>query len=172
MMLSVWRALTTELRDDEHGSALVEGAVLVPLLFVLLFGVYEFSWFFYQQHVVSIGIRDAARYLARIDHSCNALSSAWSSEETYARNLATTGSINGGPERIRGWTSEMVVSRCTAINNPIGANGLGIYRGGSTIHVVTVSTRFTEPGLGFLALLRLPPPIISVSHSERVIGPG
>ena len=53
------------LSGDKDGSALVEGAVLVPLLFVLLFGVYEFSWFFYQQHLVSTGVRDAARYLAR-----------------------------------------------------------------------------------------------------------
>lgn len=162
----------TGLRDDERGSALVEGAVLVPLLFALLFGVYEFSWFFYQQHVVSTGVRDAARYLARAVNACNALSPAWASEEAYAKNLATTGSINGGAERVRGWTPEMVTSRCTAIENPVGADGLGLYRGGSMIHVVTVSTRFAEPELGFLAFLRLPPPIISVSHSERVIGPG
>jgi len=172
MMLSFRRASMTELRDDEHGSALVEGAVLVPLLFALLFGVYEFSWFFYQQHVVSTGVRDAARYLARVVNSCNAFSPAWASEEAYARNLATTGSITGGTARLRGWTAEMVTSHCTAIENPIGAGGLGLYRGGSTIHVVTVSTRFAEPALGFLALLRLPPPIISISHSERVIGPG
>lgn len=162
----------TELRDDEHGSALVEGAVLVPLLFVLLFGVYEFSWFFYQQHVVSTGIRDAARYLARVVDGCNVLSSVWASEEAYAKNLATTGSINGGAERVRGWAPEMVTSRCAAVDNPVGADGLGLYRGGRAIQVVTVSTRFAEPALGFLALLRLPPPIISVSHSERVIGPG
>ena len=65
------------LLGDKDGSALVEGAVLVPLLFVLLFGVYEFSWFFYQQHLVSTGIRDAARYLARVIDSCNAFSPAW-----------------------------------------------------------------------------------------------
>jgi hypothetical protein len=172
MMLSFRRTLTSELQDDEHGSALVEGAVLVPMLFVLLFGVYEFSWFVYQQHVISTGLRDAARYLARVADGCNVLSPVWSGEEAHAKNLATTGSINGGSERVRGWTPEMVTSRCTAFENRTGADGLGLYRGGSAIQVVTVSTRFAEPALGFLALLRLPPPIISVSHSERVIGPG
>jgi hypothetical protein len=160
------------LRHDQDGSALVEGAVVVPLLFLLLFGVYEFSWFFYQQHLVSTGIRDAARYLARVVNSCNAFSPAWEIEQTYAKNLATTGSINGGAERVRGWNAAMVTPRCTAIDNPIGADGLGIYRGGNAIHVVTVSTRFTEPSLGFLGFLRLPPLVISVSHSERAIGPG
>ena len=73
------------LSGDKDGSALVEGAVLVPLLFVLLFGVYEFSWFFYQQHLVSTGVRDAARYLARVIDSCNAFSPAWAIEQ-YQRS--------------------------------------------------------------------------------------
>jgi hypothetical protein len=38
--------------------------------------------------------------------------------------------------------------------------------------VVTASTRFTDPALGFLGLLGLKFPTISVSHSERVTGPG
>src|SRR5258706_15932819 len=120
MMPSVWTApiliqRLRLLRRDQDGSALVEGAVLVPLLFLLLFGVYEFSWFFYQQHLASTGIRDAARYLARVVHACNAYSPTWASEEAYARNLATSGSINGGAERIRGWSAEMVTAHCTAI---------------------------------------------------------
>src|SRR5712671_7618297 len=160
------------LQEDEDGSALVEGAVLVPLLFVLVFGVYEFSWFFYQQHIVSSGVRDAARYLARVVNSCSTVSPVWAIEQAYAKNLATTGSINGGPERVRGWSAAMVTPRCTAIDNPIGANGLSVYRGGDVIHVVTVSTRFTGSSLGFLGFLHLPALVISVSHSERAIGPG
>jgi hypothetical protein len=37
---------------------------------------------------------------------------------------------------------------------------------------VTASTRFRDPALGFFGLLGLQSPAISVSHSERVIGPG
>ena len=166
------KKILRSLRGDTDGSALVEGAVLIPLLFVLLFGVYEFSWFFYQQHLVSIGIRDAARYLARVGNTCDAFSPGWLIEQTYAKNLATTGSINGGPERVRGWSAAMVTPRCHAVENPIGASGLRVYRGDNLIHVVTVSTRFTERSLGFLGFLGLLPPVISVSHSERAIGPG
>ena len=72
---------------DTDGSALVESAVLLPMLFVLLFGVYEFSWFFYQQHVASIGIRDAARYLARVKEPCNEGSASWPLEQAVAKNL-------------------------------------------------------------------------------------
>ena len=51
------RRLTSFARD-QRGSALVEGAVVFPLLLLVLFGVYEFSWFFYQQHMVAMGLRD------------------------------------------------------------------------------------------------------------------
>ena len=66
----------------------------------------------------------------------------------------------------------MVVSRCAAIDNPIEADGLARYRGQTPIHVVTVSTRFTGPSLGSLGFLHLAPLTISVSHSERAVGPG
>jgi Flp pilus assembly protein TadG len=164
--------LLRALVSDHDGSALVEGAILLPVLFVLLFGVYEFSWFFYQQHLASIGLRDAARYLTRSADPCDSTSSIWAAEEVAARNLATTGSITGGAPRIKGWVAEMVTQRCTAMDNPVGFNGLAAFRGGSAVYVVTVATRFTDPALGFFALLGLRAPVISASHSERVIGPG
>jgi hypothetical protein len=162
----------TLLRDN-NGSALVESAVLVPLLFALLFGVYEFSWFFYQQHLAAIGVRDAARYLARVSNPCDERSAAWPLEQANARTLATTGSVRGNSARLKGWTSAMVVLRCTAINNPAGPTGLRAYRSGSeVVYVITASTSFVDPSLGFFAFLHLAPPVISVSHSERVVGSG
>jgi Flp pilus assembly protein TadG len=157
---------------DSDGSALVEGVVVVPFLIVLLFGVYEFSWFFYQQHVISTGLRDAARYLARSHDPCDFSSPIWGAAQEGAKNLAATGSIGGGPARVKGWTAAMVVPRCTQVDNSPPARGQSAYRGGLVIYVVTVSTRFTDPSLGFFGLFGLPSPIISVSHSERVIGPG
>jgi hypothetical protein len=162
----------TLLRDN-NGSALVESAVLVPLLFALLFGVYEFSWFFYQQHLAAIGVREAARYLARVSNPCDERSAAWPIEQANARTLATTGSVRGNSARVKGWTAAMVVLRCTAINNPAGPTGLRAYRsGGEVVYVITASTSFVDPSLGFFAFLHLAPPVISVSHSERVVGSG
>jgi Flp pilus assembly protein TadG len=158
--------------QDRDGSALVESALLLPILCVLMFGIYEFSWLFYQQHLISIGLRDAARYLARSPNPCNGASPDWVAAEDHAKNLATTGSLEGGPARVRGWTSAMVVATCTAIDNATGAYGSTIFRGGPIIHVVTVSTRFADPALGFFGFLRLQTPVISLAHSERAIGPG
>ena len=158
--------------QDHEGSALVEGALLLPVLFLLMFGVYEFSWLFYQRHLISTGLRDAARYLARSPTPCDGTSPDWLAAEENAKNLATTGSISGGAARVKGWTAAMVTPLCTAVENPPGAKGLALYRGGPIIYVVTVSTRFTDHSLGFFGVLGLQPPIISVAHSERVIGPG
>jgi hypothetical protein len=159
------------LSSDDAGSALVEGAVLLPLLIILFLGVFEFSWFFYQQHVASVGVRDGARYLARLRHSCEPEQPTWPLAEADARNLAATGSIAGNTTRVAGWTPAMVTIRCTPIVNP-GAGGEIHYRGGNIIFVVTVATRFADPSLGFFGLLGLDAPTIAVSHSERVIGPG
>jgi hypothetical protein len=155
---------------DLQGSTLIEGAVMVPVLIAFFSGVFEFSWFFYQQHLVAIGLHDAASYLARSSDPCNPTSHAWKVELEQARNLATHGSISGGAARVRGWTTESVTPQCTKIDNPVGTNGLSRYRG-SSIYIVTVSTKLTYPPLGFVTLLKLRSPVISASYSQRAIEP-
>src|SRR5437660_5850935 len=97
MMRSVWR--------NSEGSAFLEGAILLPVLLTLGLGVFEFSWLFYQQQLISTGVRDAARYIAR---------SAKPNDLTIqmdAKNLATTGHFDGGLARVNGWrTSDISIS--------------------------------------------------------------
>jgi Flp pilus assembly protein TadG len=158
ILRSVWR--------DREGTALIEGAILLPVLFILVFGVFEFSWVIFQQHLISTGIDDAARYIAR---------SATPNDPTTkldAKYLATTGAIDGNAPRVRGWTVDNVEISYTFINNPTGENGLTSFRGGAVIESVTVSTTFTVPSLGFFGILDLSPPTFNISHQERVIGSG
>jgi Flp pilus assembly protein TadG len=169
-----WSALLSlarSLSKDNRASALVEGAIVVPVLIILLVGIYEFSWFFYQQHVISIGLRDAARYLARSSDACIVNSPNWGDAERSAKNLATTGFAAGGPSRVKGWTSALIIVNCNQIENSSPSQGAGPYRGGSVIYVVTVATKFSDPSLGFFNLLGLQSPTISIAHSERVVGP-
>ena len=70
---------------DQQGSALIEGAAMVPLLILFFVGVFEFSWFFYRQHLVTIGLHDAASYLARSSDPCNLTSHAWKTELEQAK---------------------------------------------------------------------------------------
>ena len=51
-------------KDDEKGAALVEFAIILPLLIVMLFGILEASWAFAQQNDVRHGTREAARLAA------------------------------------------------------------------------------------------------------------
>jgi Flp pilus assembly protein TadG len=158
ILRSLWR--------NGDGSALIEGAIIVPVLLILVLGVFEFSWLIDQQHLISTGIHDAARYLAR---SANPRDLAI---QKRAKNLATTGAIDGDTARVRGWTTSDVHIRYASVNNSVGSNGLTPFRGDAAIQIVTVSTTFAVPSLGFFGSLGLKPPALTVSHQERVIGPG
>ena len=155
---SVWR--------NGEGSALIEGAIIMPLLLILVLGVFEFSWLIDQQHLISTGIHDAARYLARSANPNDV------TIQNDAKNLATTGAIDGGTSRVRGWTTRDVHIAYASVNNSVTSNGLTPFRGDPAIQIVTVSTTFTVPSLGFFGFLHLKPPALTVSHQERVIGPG
>src|SRR5258708_27320995 len=158
ILQSLWR--------DSEGSALVEGAFVVPFLCTLVFGVFEFSWLFYQQHLISTGIRDAARYIARTANPNDI------TIQTGAKNLATTGAIDGNTARVNGWWTHDVDITYASVDNPVGIDRLTPFRGGAVIHSVAVSTTFAVPSLGFCALLGLKPPAFTVWHQERVIGTG
>src|SRR5262245_59642650 len=98
------------IRNDLGGSALVEGAVLTPFLCTLFFGVFEFSYFFYQQHLMTTGVSDAARYVSR---ACNPTAAATT---TIAQNLAATGTTGGGTNRITGWNPAGVAVTFTNVD--------------------------------------------------------
>jgi Flp pilus assembly protein TadG len=158
LLQSLWR--------DAGGSALMEGALLMPVLAILVFGVFEFSWLIDQQHLISTGIHDAARYIAR---------SAQPHDLTIqknAKNLATTGATDGNISRVNGWTTRDIRIEYASVNNPVGLNGMAPLRGGPVIQSVTVSTTFTVPSLGFFYFIGLKAATLTVSHQERIIAPG
>jgi Flp pilus assembly protein TadG len=138
---------------------MVESAIILPVFLTLVGGVYEFSFFLYQQQLATSGVRDAARYLALTADPNNL------ARQENARNLAVTGSTSGGTRRVPGWNTSDVSIAVNAVYD-----GVGAYGSASAIRVVTVSTVFVDPSLGFLGLLGLRKPTISVSHQERFVG--
>ena len=160
MVASMYRMIRRIARDDE-GSALLEGAIVVPVLFSLIFGVLEFSYYFYQQHLVATGVRDAARYLARVQDPTAA------AQQTTARNLASTGSPAGGSaRRVTGFDPEEVGISFTLVPNAAGA-----YRGADPLRIVDVTGSFTWAPLGFWGFFGFGSVNVTVRHSERWIGP-
>ncbi len=145
---------------DDPGTALVESAIILPVFLLLIGGVYEFGYFFFQQQLMTTGVRDAARYLALTANPTNATSQA------NAANLAVYGLIDGSTRpRVSGWsTADITVSVTTTDNSS------AVYCGGCIVEVVTVSSRFADTSLGFLGLLGLSTLTINVSHQERWVG--
>src|SRR6266576_664631 len=106
---SLWR--------NGEGSALIEGAIIMPVLLILVLGVFEFSWLFDQQHLISTGIHDAARYLARSANPNDI------TIQNNAKTLATTGSIDGKVPRVKGWTIRDLKIAFASTENPVGTTG-------------------------------------------------
>jgi hypothetical protein len=161
------------LRDDEDGSALLEGAIVIPVLFALVVGTLEFSYIYYEQHLVSTGVRDAARYLARTADPTAAAA------QTAAQNLASTGSIAGGTyRRIDGFDPSDVTIGFGTIANAIDLDtGERPYReataacgGPDNIRIINVTGSFPHAAMGFLSYFGFGPPTIAVSQSERCMG--
>jgi Flp pilus assembly protein TadG len=153
---------------DAEGSALIEASILTPLLITLMFGVFEFSWYFQKQQLVEAGVRDAARYMARVfdvQEGANPCSSG--TDVTNAQNIAVTGMTSGGTARVSGWSAGNVNVTCAPINNSNAT-----YAGPQTLYIINVSTSFADPALGYLGMLNLSVPSLSASHTERQIGPG
>jgi Flp pilus assembly protein TadG len=97
----VLRALNKACRDCD-GSALIEASVIMPLLVSLYFGVFDFSWYFYNQQLVEAGVRDAARSMARIEltngntNPCAQTDPGGTLYTTDAANIAVTAQTSGG----------------------------------------------------------------------------
>ena len=157
---------------DVRGSALVEGALVLPVLLVLFFGVFEFSWYFYQQHRVSTGIRDAARYIARSGNSPSD-ATVQSNAKSLALSGDTSGSCPGTPTtcRVKGWNNPAAIfidpTVSVACSAPYYCQG-----GATTMEGVKVWTSFTPSSLGLLPFLGLGPLTINISHTERTVSDG
>lgn len=128
---------------DQIGAAAAEMALILPLIMVLLFATFEGAYYIICEHQVVTGVRNAARYAARLDFSQYACPAATFSGSTATiQNLARTGQLAGGTARVQGWVNGdiTVTVTCTSQN--------GIYTAvGNYAPKVRVSSRFNYPSL-------------------------
>jgi Flp pilus assembly protein TadG len=143
---------------DQSGAALIEFTIMAPLLLSLVLGIAEFGRFLYQYQMVLEGLRDAGRYLARLDAND-------ATNQSNAANLATTGTIDGtGEPRVDNWEAGDIDFSVTDVDNTAG-----IYRGPAEIEVIEVTTTFDYADVGFLSALGFDPISIDAAHEQRVI---
>ena len=175
MARRVWKA-AIPLWRDEDGSALVEATILMPFLIALFLGVFEFSWYLFNQQLVVSGLRDAARYMSRVELTdgnrdpCAQKDQNGTLYTTDAANIATSAEpVPGGSARVSGWTPDAVTISCLSS----AALEEGDYAdGAASMTIIEVATRFADPSLGLFSSLGLKAPVLSFSHQERFIGPG
>jgi Flp pilus assembly protein TadG len=112
---------------SRNGTAAVEFAMVLPLVLMLLFAGIEIGRLLTDFHAVNKSVRDAARYLARVELNCPGVAPssgplasyiANGADETIARNLAMTGAADNPAAStdylLRYWTDTSTVS--TTVN--------------------------------------------------------
>ncbi len=140
----LWRA--------RGGIASVELALILPVLVLMLFGTVEVGRLLFDFHAVSKTVRDATRYLTRIDAAAAALGLACpavtvnnaAAEVTNAKNLALRGTIDTSkPYLLAYWTDANSISVTVSCedNSADPKPYQGFYAGAAWIPSITVSPR-------------------------------
>ena len=129
---------------DQSGAAAAEMALILPLVLALLFTTFEGSYYMICEHRVVKGVRDAARYAARLDlsnYTCPG--GTFSGSTATVQNLTRTGALSGGTATVPGWINSDVT---VAVTCATGQGGIYAATGGNA-PLVKVSTRFAYPSI-------------------------
>lgn len=110
---------------------------MLPLLILLMFGGLEAAHYFYVEHQVVKGVRDGARYAARLPFGSVL-------DDTIIKNVTRTGVIAGGTPRVRNWENDNIE---VSFGCAAATNLAGIYKTLNCPRVVTVSTTFAYTSL-------------------------
>ena len=153
------RLLLSSFLRDERGAAGAEMALMLPLLLVLMFGPMELGNFFWSQHKVTKGVRDAARFAAR--QPFDTMVCGEEIDDDRIKNLARTGQLAGTSSAVAGWVNEDITVNVVCDS----AFPDGIYTGRGEAPIIRVETTLDYPSLfqtlGFNAL-----GIRMTAHSE------
>jgi Flp pilus assembly protein TadG len=146
---------------DERGAAILEATVVIPTILAFGLGALEFGNVFYNYHLIQTGVRDATRYLARVDDGCT----TGSASQGYAKTIAVYGHTDKslGKKRVSWWDTDKVTIPTCAVS---GVTGLRT----ASVKTVSVVANPTYADLGFLGYFNIGQMTITISHSERFIG--
>lgn len=164
---------------NNSGAAGVEMALMLPLLLVLMFGPFEMANYFWTEHKAIKGVRDGARYAARLNFSnfeCGATMCETDTDfEGQVKNLTRTGLVTGGQPSIANWVNDdvfvEVMPATSAVDGSVdGSVTTGIYRGLPTAPRVLVSTTVSYTPLFGLLGFDTSEITVSVSSQAAVMG--
>ena len=145
---------------DARGNAVVEFALVLPLLLLLLAGMTEIGRAYYQANAVEKGLRAGALFAGRNSFPLTA------QVRTMVTNLVKTGTLDGsGPYLVSGWADVNAdLNIDDTLTFPVDAT--------TTIPVVrlTATIPFDPLMPGMLALVGLGDVAIQLSHEQAYVG--
>jgi Flp pilus assembly protein TadG len=149
---------------DQRGASLVEFTLVAPLLILLMCGMAEFANAMRQYHIMEKGVRDAARYVARVQMTGCTIPGA---AVTAAQNLALTGQMSGGTNLLPTWTNPatVTVTVSTCFNNSAET-----YRGRAQMPIIQVQATAPYTNLGLLEVIGVDDFSLTVRHRQIWIG--
>jgi hypothetical protein len=161
------------LKLDERGLALVEFAIVLPLLILILAGLFEFGRLIQHRHAIVKSVGDATRYLAHISPEsvqCPAGGGAGNivnaEEMDRARNLVVYGSTAAIPPEIVSYLAPGDISVVVDCLD----NSSGSYRGREELAVIRVLAQTEYQDFGWLDFIGLGPITFAVTHQQLHIG--
>ena len=148
------------LTRDGRGNAVVEFALVLPLLLLLFTGITEIGRAYYQANAVEKGLRAGALFAGRNSFPLTG------QVRTMVANLVKTGTLDGsGPYLVSGWADVNAdLNIDDTLTFPVDAT--------TTIPVVRVTATVPfDPLLpGMMALVGLGDVNIQLSHEQAYVG--
>lgn len=142
---------------DSRGSAAVETVLVAPLAILLSVTAMEAGFYLYTEHQVVIGVRDAARYAARLDMvstwACNAAKETQTIVSGTAadqiKNVARFGNASGtGPARPWTWDANEVEVAVRCEKNVDDIKGIYLdHSAGQYAPIITITGKPNYPSL-------------------------
>ena len=90
-------------KGDKRGVVAVEFGLLLPLLFVILVGLFEFGRFLNHYAILQQSVRMAVEYTARYNDADEVGTTSMANASTEIQNLVKTGQPTGGTNLLEGW---------------------------------------------------------------------
>lgn len=161
-------------RREQRGTALVEMALIAPLMLVLSAGVYEFGNLIHKKLLMEAGLSDAARFAARCNSQLYTKAGlAAINCADIASNIAVFGNAAGaGNSRIAGWQKANVTVTIAASGSCHDAVVSGVTQYRSTtaqVCIVRAAGTLAYSGIGMLSLIGIGPMTLNGFHEERLI---
>ncbi len=164
----LWRA--------RGGIAAVEFAIILPLLVLLLFGTIEIGRILFDYQAASKSVRDATRYLTRIDAgllglACPGTINGAAAAVIEAKNLAMRGTVDTSkPFLLSYWTDPNTVSVSVSCIDNSGAIYQGFYADVAEIPNITVTATVSLPLMNGWLLGLADTLSFTISHKEAHFG--